>query len=122
MKRIISLVLVAVLMVLALASCSNITASYADKINAAAEADEHYTYEQVVKALGGEDAIIDLTAELLGYRVGGIIAVEGSNDQEALEEKLDAGEKIPGIIVTIADGKATMAVYRELSKSDFSLF
>ena len=35
MKKIISLVLVAVLMVLALASCGNISQSYADKINKA---------------------------------------------------------------------------------------
>ena len=44
---------------LALASCSNISESYAEKINKAAEAGEHYTLEKVKEDLG--DEAVDIT-------------------------------------------------------------
>lgn len=95
----------------------NISQSYADKINKAAEKDEHIEYSEVIKKLG-EDNIVDLTAEVLGFRVGVVIGVKGLDDKEALEEKIEAGEKVEGIIVTIANGKAMSAKYGEINADD----
>ena len=95
----------------------NISQSYADKINKAAEKDEHIEYSEVIKKLG-EENVIDITAEVLGYRVGVVIGVKGLDDKEALEEKIEAGEKVEGIIVTIANGKAMSAKYGEINADD----
>ena len=116
MKRIISVFLVCILMVgclLALASCSNISESYAKKINLAAERDEHITYTQVIDDLG--DEAIDITI----LKSGIIIAVKGCSNVDELEDMLDEGKTVKGIIVTVIAGKATTAEYREISKSDF---
>lgn len=120
MKKIISMVLVCVLLVgsmLALVSCSNISESYAEKINKAAEAKEYITYSQVKEDLG-ED-IVDLTATILGSTNGVIIAVKGCANLDELEDKLDNGEKVEGIVVTILNSNATKAVYKEISEEDF---
>ena len=115
MKKIISTILVCVLLVgsiFALASCSNISESYADKINKAAEKDEHYSYEQVLKDLG-ENAI-----EISLLQNGVIVAVQGCDDVEDIIAKIDAGEDVKGIVVTMVLGKATGAVYKSISKDD----
>ena len=119
MKKIISTVLVCVLMLgamLALASCSNISEKYAEKINAAAEADEHYTYADVKEDLG-ED-VVDITVTVMGSTSGVLIAVEGVSSLDELEDKLDNGETVKGIVVTILNSKATKAVYKEITESD----
>ena len=116
MKKIISLVLVAVLMVLALASCSNISQSYADKINKAAENDKHYTYEDVKKDLG-ED-VVDITVTVIGSTNGTLIAVKGCDSVEDIHEKIDNDETVKGIVVVILNSKATSASYKELTKDD----
>ncbi len=116
MKKIVSLVLVAVLMVLALVSCSNISQSYADKINAAAEKDEHILYSQVKEDLG-ED-IADITVTLLGSTNGAVIAAKGCKSVDDIKAKLDAGETVQGIVVTILNNKAVSAKYKELSNDD----
>ena len=115
MKKIISTILVCVLLVgsiLALASCSNISQSYADKINAAAKNKEFYTYDQVVKDLG------DAAVEIAALGTGVVVAVQGCDDVEDILAKLDAGEEVKGIVVTMALYKATGAVYKALSKDD----
>ncbi|MBR7101006.1 MAG: hypothetical protein IKC74_01840, partial [Clostridia bacterium] len=76
MKKIISLILVAVLLVCTLASCSNISESYAEKINEAAKEKDYYTYEEVKDDLG--DDIVDIT--IAGNGV--IIAVKGCSSVE----------------------------------------
>ena len=118
MKKIISMTLVCVLLlgcVFAFASCSNISESYAKKINKAAEAGEHYTYEDVKKDLG-ED-VVDVT--MLGSTNGVLVAVKGVSSLDELEDKIDSGETVKGIIVTIVNSKATEAVYKEITEDDF---
>ena len=119
MKKIISMTLVCVLLlgcVFAFASCSNISESYAKKINKAAEADKHYTYEDVKKDLG-ED-VVDVTVSLLGSTNGILVAVKGVSSLDELEDKLDDGKTVKGIIVTIVNNKATKAVYKEITEDD----
>ena len=116
MKKIISMLLVCVLLVgsmFALASCSNISESYAEKINNAAKEGEKYTLEQVKEDLG--DEAVDIT--IAGNGV--VIAVKGCTSLDELEDKLDNGEKLQGIVVTFVFGKATSATYKEISEEDF---
>ena len=120
MKKIVSLVLVAVLMVLALASCSNVSESYAEKVNKAAKDGDHYTYSKVIEDLG--DDVADLTVDVIVVgRNGVIISVKGCDSMEDIQEKLDDGDTVQGIIVTIAAGKAIAAAYREITKDDLKL-
>ena len=114
MKKVISAFLSLVLlagMVFTLASC-NISESYAEKINKAAEADEHYTYEEVLEDLG-EDAI-DFTI----LKNGVVIAVKGCTSLDDIKAKLDAGDEVEGIIVTVDKGKATGAKYKSITEDD----
>ena len=116
MKKIVSMALVCVLLLgsmLALASCGNISESYAEKVNKAAEAGEHYTLEKVKEDLG--DEAIDITVA----GTGAVIAVKGCASLDELEDKLDNGEKLQGIVVTFVLGKATKAIYKEISENDF---
>ena len=115
MKRIVSLVLTLVLLVgcvATFASCGKISQGYADKINKAAEKDDHYTYEEVIDDLG--DDAVDLTL----LKNGVIIAVKDCDSWEDIEEKLDAGKTVKGLYVTVVLGKATSAEYREITKND----
>ena len=114
MKKVISAFLSLVLlagMIFTLASC-NISESYAEKINKAAEAGEHYTLEEVLEDLG-EDAI-DITV----LKTGVVVAVKGCSSLDELEDKLDDGKTVKGIIVTIVNNKATKAVYKEITEDD----
>ncbi len=125
MKKIVSLALVCVLMLgvmFTLASCgSNISQSYADKIN---DAEEKLTYEQVLKDLG--DAAIDMTVDIpLAGHSGTIVAVEGINaaDYKGLSAKdaatklqedmakLEEKGEVEAITIFIAGDKATSATY-----------
>ena len=110
--RILAFLLVAVMLVCALASCGNISESYAEKINEAAKAGEHYTYEKVVKDLG-DDAV-----ELAYHESGVVIAVKGCSSIDDISKKIDDGETVKGIVVTMVAGKATYAVYKEITKDD----
>ncbi len=105
--------------VASLASCSNVTQDYADKIIEKAEDKKNYTYEEVMKKLG--DEAINGTIEVAGYRVGVIIGVKGIKTKEDLQAKIDAGEDVEGIVVTIANGKATTARYGKINASDLKL-
>lgn len=105
--------------VASLASCSNVTQDYADKIVEKAEDKKNYTYEEVMKKLG--DEAINGTIEVAGYRVGVIIGVKGIKTKEDLQVKIDAGEDVEGIVVTIANGKATTARYGKINASDLKL-
>lgn len=124
MKRILSAFLACVLLVgcvFSLASCfGNINEKYAEKVNEAAKADEHYTYEQVLEDLGEDaaDATMDLGA-FLGGRSGMIVAVKGCKDLDEIEDKIDAGEDVKGIVVFIAGGKATSAKYGVINEDTF---
>lgn len=105
--------------VVSLASCSNVTQDYANKIVEKANDEKNYTYEEVMKKLG--DEAINGTIEVAGYRVGVVIGVKGIKTKEDLQAKIDAGEDVEGIVVTIANGKATTARYGKINASDLKL-
>ncbi len=105
-------VLFALVGVLVLVSCSHVSQSYADKINKAADNNEHYTLAQVKDDLG--DEAVDLTA----LNTGWIIAVKGCKSVEDIKAKLDEGKEVKGIIVTITLSKAVRADYRTITADD----
>ena len=99
-----------------LASCSKISEGYAKKINKAAEKEDYITYEQVEKALG-DDAVF-VGVELLGSANGVVIGVKGCDDLDDIQEKLEEGKKVKGIVIAIVNNKATGAEYKEITKDD----
>ncbi len=105
-------VLFALVGVLVLVSCSHVSQSYADKINKAAEKDEHYTLADVREDLG-DDIVVD--TPLL------VIAVKDVESLEDLKAKLDEGKEVKGITVTFVLSKATHAEYRAITKEDLKL-
>ena len=111
MKRILALVLTLSL-VFMVASCGKISESYAKKINAAADKGEHYTYDQVVEDLG------DNAIEIAVLGTGVVIAVKGCESVADIREKIDNGETVKGIVVTMLVNKAMSASYREITKDD----
>ena len=116
MKRIVSFALVIMLALAMLVSCGSVSESYAKKINKAAEKGEHYTYEQVLEDLG--DDAVDATF----LKTGVIIAVKGCDSVEDIEEKLEDGKTLKGIVVTVAVGKATFAEYKEINEETLKNF
>ncbi|MDE5565971.1 MAG: hypothetical protein K2I77_03185 [Anaeroplasmataceae bacterium] len=102
----------AFVMLLVLVSCKggNISKSYADKINKAAEEGNYITLEEVEKALG-DYAQVSVVA---GY--GTVSAVKGykaSEDEKFMSDLLKKPDKKISIItITIADGNATAAVFK----------
>lgn len=108
------------LFLLTLVSCGGISQSYADKINKKAEAEEHLVYSQVVKKLG-KNIVSNAT---LGAgdddktRSGAVIAVKGCKTWDEVEDKIDNGKDVKGIIVTFVLGKAVSAEYRLLTERD----
>ena len=111
MKKVLSFLLVCVLLV-SFVSCGNISESYAKKINKAAEEGEAYTKAEVLEDLGDEAFEVNL---LVG---GVIIAVKGCESMEDVQAKIDDGKTVKGLIVTIVLGKATSAVYKEITEDD----
>lgn len=105
-------VLFALVGVMVLVSCSHVSQSYADKINKAADNNEHYTLEQVRDDLGDE------AVEVIAFNSGFIIAVKGCDSLEDIKAKLDEGKDINGIIVTFVASKATSAEYRKITADD----
>ena len=112
MSKILALILALLMVVSVFAACGNISQSYADKVNKAAEKDEHITYTEVLEDLG-EDAI-DITL----LKSGVIIAVKGCSTVDDIKAKLDDGKTVKGIVVTVVGGKAISAEYREITNKD----
>ena len=110
--KFIALAMVAVVICMAFAGCSNISQSYADKVNKAAEKDEHYTLEEVRDALGDE------AVEILFLNSGVVVAVKGCSSLDEIEDRIDDGKAVKGIIVTVVAGKATGAKYTEITEDD----
>ena len=110
-----SLVTLLLVAVLSLASCANLE-KYADKINKAAEKNEHITYSEVMDKLG--DDAIDYTVTVLGSTNGIVIKVKGCANWDEVKAKLDDGKTVKGIVVTIFNSKATAAEYREITADD----
>ena len=67
---------------------------------------------EVLEDLGDEAFEVNL---LVG---GVIIAVKGCESMEDVQAKIDDGKTVKGIIVTIVLGKATSAVYKEITEDD----
>lgn len=101
--------LVALVLVLSLTSCSKVSQKYADKINKAAEAGEYYEIEKIRKDLGDE------AVEVIMLNSGFIYAVKGCESWDDIEDKLDEGKTVKGLIITIVNGKATAAKYDEIN-------
>ncbi len=95
-----------------LVSCSNVSQSYADKINKAAKDGEAITLDQVRKDLG------DDRAEIVVLNSGVIISVKGCKSIEDIKTKIDNNEDVEGIVVTILASKATAAEYRKITAND----
>ena len=108
MKKLLGLL--SLVCVLVLAACSNVSQKYADKINAAAEAGEHYTVEQIREDLGDE------AVEVLLLNSGVIYAVKGCETKAEIQEKIDAGEEVEGITIVILGGKAQSAKYSVINE------
>ena len=102
----------ALLGVLVLAACSNVTEKYAEKINKAAAEKEYYTVEQVREDLGDE------AVEILVLNTGVIVAVKGCTSLDEIKAKIDEGKDVKGIIVTVALGKVTGAKYQVITQDD----
>ncbi len=100
------------------ASCSHATESYANKINDEAKDDdgEYITYEKAKKALGKE--CIDLTVTVLGSSNGALVAVKGCKSTDDIQKKIDDGEEVKGIVITVLNNNCTSAVYKTISTSD----
>ncbi|MBR6071958.1 MAG: hypothetical protein IKP77_03885 [Acholeplasmatales bacterium] len=97
--------------VVVLASCSNVSKSYADKVNDAYKNGNALTYEEVKKDFG--DECIDVTINK--GQSGLLIAVKGltaANYKEKLG-KASADEKFDFISITVIQGKCTYAHYAE---------
>lgn len=98
-----------------LASCSGVSASYADKINEEAKDgdDDFITYDDVMKKLG--DEAVDLTLAVAGSHSGFVYGVKGCKSWDDIQEKIDNDEKVEGLVITILNNKATGAVYKEIT-------
>ncbi|MBQ2717288.1 MAG: hypothetical protein IJF75_01650 [Clostridia bacterium] len=108
--KLVSVMLVLVALCSIFAACSKVSQGYADKINKAAEDGEAYTYTQVIEDLG--DEAIDVTTDLpIVGRNGIIYAAKGCKTWDEIQAKIDAGEKVEGLTIVIAGGKATDASY-----------
>ena len=119
MKKTLSLILAAMLLVgcvFVLASCSNVTEAYADKINEAADNKEYLAYEDVLKDLG--DEAVDYTGELFGVRGGFIVAIKGCTTKDEIKQKVESSDKVEGIYILIVNGNATKAYYKEITEDD----
>ncbi|MGM9969373.1 MAG: hypothetical protein ACI35S_03150 [Anaeroplasma sp.] len=103
---------VAIFTLVLLVACSNISKSYADKIDKAAEKKEYITYEQAMDDLGDE------AVSIVVAKTGVIIAVKGCKSLEDIKAKIDDGKTIKGIVITVLLGNCTDAEYREITADD----
>lgn len=101
---------------LGLCSCFGVSQMYADKINNAAEKDEHVTYSEVLDTLG--DDAVDITLGIGSLRAGVIVAVKGCESLEDITEKIENEEDVKGIVVTILGDKAMSATYKVITAED----
>ena len=116
MKLVKRLSLFAVLLafVFTLASCSNVSQKYADKINKAAEEGKHYTLSQVQEDLGEEAVSIIVPV----INTGVVIGVKGCTSVDEIKAQLEAGKETKGLVIIIAGGEATSATYRVITEED----
>ena len=64
----------------------------------------------------GDDAVV------IGVKaVGVIVAVKGCTSLDDIKAKLDAGDEVEGIVISILAGKATGAKYKSITKDDLTI-
>ena len=112
--KLISIMLVLVALCSMVVACSNVSQGYADKINQAAKDGEAYTLEQISEDLG--DEAIKIIAPVIN--TGVVVAVKGCTTLDEIQEKIDAGKDVKGIIIAIAGNKAISAEYRVITAED----
>ena len=85
---------------------------YADKVNAAAEANEHYTYSQVIEDLG--EPVTDLTTGQGVNLISGVaIWIKGCDSYEKAKAKYDEGQTVYSLTITFALNNAVSATWSE---------
>ena len=107
--------------VFVLASCSNATKTYSDKINEAYQSGAAITYDEAVKALG--DECIDLTKGTdSSSRYGIIIAVKGMTKDNYEEKIRNASDdsKFDSIAITVVQGKCTYSHFASQTAGEIS--
>ena len=115
MKRNLLSLMMLLLCVCTLASCSKVSESYANKINKAAENKENFTYAEVMEDLGNEAVCIGAGGD---YYTGFVVAVKGCESLEDIKAKLDEGKTVKGIRIDFLVGKAKNAEYTEITAED----
>ncbi len=115
--KLISIMLVLVALCSMVVACSNVSQSYADKINQAVKDGEAYTLDQVSEDLG--DEAIKLVAPIVN--TGVVVAVKGCTSLEEISERIEAGKDVKGIVIVITLGKALAAEYRVITAEDLKL-
>lgn len=102
----------ALLSVLVLAACSNVSEKYAQKIM-----DETLSYVEVCEDLG--DEAISMGIGESKY-TGVVIAVKGCESLEEIEAKLEAGKDVKGIRVYFLLGQPVYAKYQVITAEDLN--
>ncbi|MBE7088943.1 MAG: hypothetical protein E7370_05475 [Clostridiales bacterium] len=102
-------------LVMAFAGCG-IGQGDADKINEAAENNEYVTVGELKDKYGA--ATVDLTVTVLGSTNGVMIWVNGCENLEEVEAKIDAEEDVQGLYVVVLNNNATSASYKEITSED----
>lgn len=97
----------ALLGVLFLAACSNVTEKYADKVM-----EEELSYAEVCEDLGDEAVSLGIGEDMY---TGVVIAVKGCDSLEDIQAKVDEGKDIKGIRIYFAFGKPVYAKYQTIT-------
>ena len=114
MKKTLKTIMLSLILAVCLAfSGCGVSQSMADKINDAAKKGEPMSVTDVMKRLGDDPAV-----EALTLGTGVLIYVQGCDDWEDVEEKLNRGENMKAIIITCLAGDATGAVYNDNYKGE----
>lgn len=104
------LVFVAVFSLFAFVSCG-ISEGYADKINKAAENDDHITYSEVIKKL--DEPQINTIISIADNHNGAGTWIKGCDSLEEAKEKYDEGKTVYMLVITFMNNKATSATWSE---------
>ena len=98
---------------LLLASCSNVSQSYADKVNKAAENKEYITLTQAKEDLGDECFSVIVANSGVIYAVKGYKNTMTNEELSAKFDEADENTKFQTIIIAVLLGNCTKATYVE---------
>ena len=105
MKKLLSVF--ALLCVLFLAACSNVTEKYAEKVM-----EDKLSYTQVCEDLGDEAISLGIGED---YYTGVVVAVKGCESLEEIKAKIDEGQEIKGIRIYFLAGNPVTAKYQVIT-------